>query len=966
MKISKLILFCLIFVFIFAHITNGQIRSGSAFLKMLPGARLQAMASSHTSMIDDLHAIYANPGAAGFLREWQWSATYTKWISDMYNASLIMGKHLRTPWSHKTPVALGLQYYGVPEFNSTDGETQSTSAHDIVASVSLGQPLSFLSDRISLGSNLKYMRSNLDEFTASSWIADIGLLGRTPRFSLKNQLFRYGILSFGISLTQIGRDLKFDKNGTPLPRTWRFGSSFYAGTHNGMQVQILADYHTVKDEKDAFGLGLEFSWSSRFSLNGGYGTDSDLMNQLSLGIGIRLDDINVPDRMLFPGRNNALRIDLSTVDEGEFFARTYRGTLTHQPIGPEKFRMFEPALGDTITSSETFLKWEKAVDPDLYDLVHYILLHDQDSTKLADIVSRYDNHDMDEFFTLLSSTAVSDLKEESYHLKELKNGHHYWTVIASDLDQHLRFAEINKRIINHFYIPFVDVEIDTIEFHYDPWITQNEYQGNLKVKIKNNGDLPVSQFSFILSDSLFGNYKRIDGTNAKDFRMTFVLVDTLVEFLNRHQSLTFDVPWNTSLLGAHQIIGQVITEKDDANPENNRFDQLCYTIPKGSFLTEDTVTVVTVQQVLLDLPIITDVCFDLNEAEINRAYLHKTVIEPPLKTIADRLCEIRNAKIYLKGFIDINSGEMDFALAQMRSEAVRDSLTKMGVDPLSQVQILKSEITLKRNFKNPASLDAQRVLEELRHVEVTTDDIHRDELFRPIRMSYEVGRKVNQVIFQSDIIHAVPIDSALVSGHQDLGLRVEILAQTTDLKKDIRWDASSLNAGVSYYLRLRDHLNRIFRTVTDHVQLLTSLEVLKNRIAFPLKFSKSEPIYNWNRVFLAINELIQENPKQSLLFEGHACAIGPESFNKKLSQERAIIFREEFEKYIKESNIQLINFRLNDKKQIRNAIGLGESDPLCIKNMVGDIIIVIGDNDGAIGRKLNRRIEAVLSSEPVK
>src|SRR5262245_17642497 len=57
-----------------------QIRTGASFLRMMPGARQQGIAASTTGVIDEFYTIYANPGATGLLREWQWSASYSKWI----------------------------------------------------------------------------------------------------------------------------------------------------------------------------------------------------------------------------------------------------------------------------------------------------------------------------------------------------------------------------------------------------------------------------------------------------------------------------------------------------------------------------------------------------------------------------------------------------------------------------------------------------------------------------------------------------------------------------------------------------------------------------------------------------------------------------------------------------------------------------------------------------------------------
>src|SRR3990172_2990990 len=227
-----------------------QVLSGASFLKVLPGARLQAMSGSLTAGLDEMHAIYANPGAAGFLREWQWSAAYTRWIADVYNASLVYGTRWRTPWSPVTRLCVGLLYQGMPDFDSSDGVTPAVSANDMILSASLGQPLSGISKNLSVGTNLKYMRSKLAQFDASSLILDVGLLYRTPRFHLPTSaigLFDYGIISAGVSLNNIGNDLTYVNTATPLPRALRTGLAFNAGAHDGLKMQISLDYMKIRD-----------------------------------------------------------------------------------------------------------------------------------------------------------------------------------------------------------------------------------------------------------------------------------------------------------------------------------------------------------------------------------------------------------------------------------------------------------------------------------------------------------------------------------------------------------------------------------------------------------------------------------------------------------------------------------------------------------------------------------------------
>jgi hypothetical protein len=65
----------------------GQVRAGMGYLKMLPGTRELGVAGTLTGALDYCYSFHANPAATGFLREWQYSASYTRWISDIYTDS---------------------------------------------------------------------------------------------------------------------------------------------------------------------------------------------------------------------------------------------------------------------------------------------------------------------------------------------------------------------------------------------------------------------------------------------------------------------------------------------------------------------------------------------------------------------------------------------------------------------------------------------------------------------------------------------------------------------------------------------------------------------------------------------------------------------------------------------------------------------------------------------------------------
>jgi len=964
----RLLLFPIILVILSFDSGFGQVQAGAPFLKMLPGARLQSMGSAQTSGLDELHSIFANPGTAGLTREWYWAASYSKWIADVYNASLILGKNYRTPWSRKTRFSVGLIYHGMPEFDSTDETVPIATANDIIATLTIGQPLSYISDNLAVGTSFKYLRSTLDEFHANAWIADIGLVGRTPRFDLGNSLLEHGVISLGVAFNHMGQDLTYEHVATPLPQTWRVGAAFYAGTHGGVQLQVLADFYNVKDEEGALGIGAEVSWSKRFSINGGYDFGGDLMSKVSFGATICLDDVMTSEQTLLPGRNNALQLDMATIDEGEFFSRTYRGTMSHYPIGPEHFRFANPANGDTVKTESVIFKWETSRDPDIFDQVRYRLVLDQDSTKLAQLLSFYDAKQTDKFYAMLSETNFclnEPLETDSFIVSKPIGGDNYWMVIAEDLDQHLTFAETEHSRIARFYIPYPDLKIEKIEFDYHRIITEDDYHGDLKIYVTNTGDLTARDFTVTIYDSSVTVVH--DLSDGKETKLTRLHENQFAE-LRPGQSETIQIPWNTLLLGSHRICAVVDTEEKikELNKINNSLSENFTTIPKGTFACDDTVAVVTIAQVTIDMPIITEVCFDINSARVKNEYLHKTSIDPPVATLAKRLAGHRELKITLQGFADTNSGETDVELANARTEAVRDSLILLGVND-NQIQTIEGQVLPKRRIpKNPQ--DAYWVFEERRYVAITTDAQGQAILFLPIRHTdNEEIRK--QVIFKSAIKSAAQTSAGQLFLSQDMlqdSLELGNLQYRMHLDDEMAWDpartgalAAWINKDIDYNIHIKDELGREFHTRDRKAFLNQTTFVREHRIAFPLQFAGTSPMYSfyWSRL-LDITQKMLDTDKH-MHFEGHACAVGPEEINDMLSKQRANRFHDGFISHVKK---EAADFYQTMANKISPAQGFGEVMPLGITRLSGERIL-IGDNQSPIGRKLNRRIEIVFSME---
>lgn len=929
-----------------------QIRQGASFLQFTPGAREQGIAGSLTGVIDDVYAIYANPGAAGFLREWQWSATYAQWIADVYSASLLYGKRVRMPWSANSRFALGMAYQGVGDFNSTALSGATVSANDFVATLSFGQPLS---RRLAFGVNGKYFRSKLAQYDASSWMVDAGLLLRSARFRFLNtgkSFLDYGIFSAGVAVTELGQPLTFIANETPLPRTLRGGVAFNTGSHNGLQLHFTVDYKKARDQQGFVSFGSEIAWSQILALRGGYDFNNCLLSHFSFGLTLRLDDRNTFASVL-PGQNKALRFDVAAVEDNFLFNRTYRGSVTHYAIDPEGFQFIGPIQNAFIKSDSVRLTWEATQDPDLYDDVNYWLLVDRDSLKLAEVSSRAKRQDTALFNTLETSNVLisQKLTGTTKQLTELEGGDYFWMVMAYDRDQHVRFASKQHRQIQHFRIAAPELEITDIIFDYHPWITDDDLQGTLKFAVKNRGDGTAKNISFSLVDSLAASTNGLAANHS-----------SVISQLNAGAVDTIKMEWRTPHAGLHRLVARLDAENrlHERDKKNNQRVAEFYTIPKGRFTTADTALVLKQVRLAYETPFIAEVCFDSNRASIKPDYLHKTILEPPLVTLAQRLRGHRDLKVYLQGHADPNSGETEIELATARAEAVRDSLLALGVYR-EQIQLLPGKVIPLRKSPRDAT-DARWVMQERRYVSITADNNSEAVLFQLVAFNLNEPLP-SPVIFNSAITGAVAFRKSVLELESGvLRKRVDLsdMAKDAFLQQDISWQpdteigASWVGHNASFFIALTDDLGRQFRTPPQQTYLAAQSFLREQRVAWPIKFRGTEPLYDfyWTNLMVHVNRML-EDKNMRMRFAGHACAIGSEPVNMLLSKQRAETFRQSFVQHIKTrypETYQRIMERLDA------AVGYGETRPLMLEYLNGDRQL-IGDHNKPLGRKLNRRLE---------
>ena len=997
-----------------------QVLPGASFLRTAPGARMHAMSGTAAAGLDGIHSMYANPGIAGFMREGQWSASFTSWIADVYNASFVYGRRVRTPWSSMSRFSLGVFYQGMKEFDSTDGAAPMATANDVVVAGTFGQPLSAISKGLSIGANAKYFQSNLDLFSADVFILDAGLFYRTPRFQMPLNglgLFKHGILSTGVSMTNIGGDLEYISVGTPLPRALRGGVALNAGSHNGFQTQVSMDYVKYRDEDAGVSLGFEFSWSRLFALNGGYQKNQGLLDEATLGISINLDNFSIPLGALMPETATALRLDIATQDEKEFISRTYRGSASNYAIGPEAFRLQWPEQDAFYEHDSLVFNWEPSRDPDLYDDVAYHLIAGRDSTELADILLDIRAGALSPSSTQLTKKLlVNELLDSTrFELHDFPRGEYFWSVIAFDTDDHFRVSKRSDREINYFYIPRPDLIVEKIEHDYYDLVDSTDFHGTIYFTIKNQGEMAAFDVPIVLIDSVLTPV-----ANLGERTVLRQMADFKIAELQPGASQTLKHEWNRPTLGPCLItvIPDASLRISELNEANNKREEIFYTVPKGTFkTTADTSLALLTSRVVVELPFINQVNFEPNSSSIN-AYYTKNVtgrdFDPTLNILAERLRNHDSLQVHLVGYADKNSDDPGgvtvpsnapafsdlpviqkeaqavpltstlqariennavvfsdplFHLAYARARAVQDSLIAMNVLP-RQVLIDSIKVFEPRTFSARATQDdKEMLLHERRQVDIHALPRAEEILFEPVKKIDDEPVR-DPIRFNSNIVYAADITRAQAHYKTELGNRPweYVLDLSADsLQGIVSWPIRTINLDtlkqiigpdIVYSFSLTDTLDRVFHNLPDTLVFSNDFKLRQHRISFPLKFGQAQLLYGnyWNRIYSLGDSLSKHAESIRLTFEGHSCVIGDSAYNKKLSQKRANDLKAAYFDWIKQNHADKRSEIMAYTEDI--ASGKGERDPLKIYRL-RMAPVLIGDNSLPIGRKFNRRIEII-------
>jgi len=219
----------------------GAGKTGAEFLKLGGGARALGMGEAYVALADDSTSVFWNPAGLAKMNFPDLTYMYNQWFLDIKHQYL----NFAFPTVNGT---FGGSYSlldsgDIQGYDSTGALTSTFKTSSSALTFSWGRRIN---QRLSFGLCLKTISESLENRSASSTAADLGVLfDVNPRFSL------------GAAIQNVGTPLKFVTEDTPLPQSMRAGAALRSRIFNN-DLNLAADLVSYADGTSALNVGTEY------------------------------------------------------------------------------------------------------------------------------------------------------------------------------------------------------------------------------------------------------------------------------------------------------------------------------------------------------------------------------------------------------------------------------------------------------------------------------------------------------------------------------------------------------------------------------------------------------------------------------------------------------------------------------------------------------------------------------------
>ncbi|MFQ3675288.1 MAG: PorV/PorQ family protein [Endomicrobiia bacterium] len=298
----------IIFYFHSECFSKGVGTTGAQFLKITQGVRPNGMGNAFVGVADDINSINYNPSGLGFLSDTEILLTHNQWIEEI-NIEHIAASHkinsIGTIGFSGTMLTMG----NIDKYDNTGTALNETfTASDISIGLSYSR---LINDKTSVGLVLKYIQQKIEKEQATALGTDIGILYRGITVAEK-------VLPIGFAIKNVGTEIKFREEGSPLPMIVSVGVSY-----EPLKSLISAvDIRYSNEQQVSFALGIEKKvLFKQIGLNVRAGYDTAVLQSQSGGLAGLSAGLGIETKL-------PLGIDFSWTPQGDVFGNTYRFGLT--------------------------------------------------------------------------------------------------------------------------------------------------------------------------------------------------------------------------------------------------------------------------------------------------------------------------------------------------------------------------------------------------------------------------------------------------------------------------------------------------------------------------------------------------------------------------------------------------------------------------------------------------------------
>ncbi len=266
--------------------------SSLTFLKIDVSPRSAALASSNICLTGDAYSSSTNPATIVENETFTTGITNTFWVAGINYA--FASAIQPTKFGH-LGVSLNALNSGAMEVRTTfqpQGTGELFYANYYALGISYGQQLT---DNFSYGINGKFVREQLAEFTANTFMVDLGFL---YRLDVKDMRFAVVVQNFGPNSRLSGstdRDTAFTSGPLvldeyPAPTLFKLGISIvpYESTDKSQKITTSIQLNHPNDNAENIRMGVEYSYKSLLMIRAGYKINVDDQPYPTAGIGLRM------------------------------------------------------------------------------------------------------------------------------------------------------------------------------------------------------------------------------------------------------------------------------------------------------------------------------------------------------------------------------------------------------------------------------------------------------------------------------------------------------------------------------------------------------------------------------------------------------------------------------------------------------------------------------------------------------